>query len=270
MTGVQPCALPISRSDLERQRRLAARGALARRDLEAAETRAEAADRQVQEARALANALRAQLGASGRPDGPAIVQRAPASGVVLRIHQESEAVVAAGTPVLEIGDPRALEVVTDLLSEEAVEVRPGAAVILDRWGGAGALRGRVRRVEPAGFTKVSALGVEEQRVNVVIDFEDPPGIPAGLGDGFRVTSRIVVFEADDVLTVPVGALFRTGADWSVFVVEDGAARRRAVRIGRRSEERAQILEGLRPGDRVVLYPGDRVEEGTPVRHAAGR
>lgn len=259
----------FARSELERTEQLIARGALAARDLEAARTRAEAADRSVQEARALAGALRAQLGAAGETGGEPVVQRAPAGGVILRIHQESEAVLGAGTPVLELGDPTDLEVVTDLLSEEAVSIRPGADVRIDRWGGGEALRGRVRRVEPGGYTKISALGVEEQRVDVVIDFVDPPEVRAGLGDGYRVVSRIVTFSADEVITVPVGALFRTGDSWSVFRVEGDRAALQQVRLGRRSTEQAQILEGLAPGDRVVLHPGDRIEPGTLLTDSEG-
>lgn len=252
----------FTRAELERVRELTDRGALAARDLELAETEAETARRQVQETRATADALRAQLGAPTEPGTGAIVVHAPVGGVVLRRIRESEGVVPAGTPILEIGDVRTLEVVTDLLSEEAVRVEVGAEVLLERWGGKEPLRGRVRRVEPSGYTKVSALGVEEQRVDVVIDFLSSP---EALGDGYRVISRIVTFSADDALVVPSGALLRTGPDWSVFRVTEGRAELLRVRIGARGDDFVQILEGLEPGDEVVLYPGDRIEDGARVR-----
>src|SRR5690606_39452062 len=160
------------------------------------------------------------------------------------------------------GNRRKLEVVTDLLSEDAARVEVGAEVLLERWGGDEALRGRVRRVDPSGYTKISALGVEEQRVDVIVDLDDPPTV---LGDGYRVITRIVTFSEDDVVQVPQGALFRTGTTWSAFRVEDGRARLQPVVIGVRGEERVQILDGLQPGDEVVLYPGDRIDDGTRIR-----
>lgn len=257
-------ARSFAEAELARARRLAESGALARRSLEDAEVRAEAAARQVDEARAIARALRAQL---GRGDGGGlspIELLAPASGSILRIHQESATVVAPGTPILEIGDPSDLEVVTDLLSEEAVAIPAGAPVLVERWGGPKPLRGKVRRVEPSAFTKISALGVEEQRVNVVIDLVDPPEERRGLGDRYRVVTRIVTFSTDDATTVPTGALFRDRQGWRVFVVEEGTARIRSVRIGQRSPQRVQILEGLAPGERVILYPGERIADGAKV------
>jgi HlyD family secretion protein len=190
--------------------------------------------------------------------------RAPAGGRVLRVYQENEGPVAAGTPLLEIGDPAALEVVVDLLTADAVRVRPGAAAELDGFGGAAPLRGVVRLVEPSAFTKISALGIEEQRVLVVID---PAGDAAGwsvLGDGYRVDARILVWEAPAVLRVPAGALFRDREDWSAFVLVDGRARLRRIRIDHRAEGEVEVVDGLREGERVILHPSDRVSDGAEV------
>jgi len=256
-------------AERERQERLAARGAVARRALEEAQLRDEATARQVEEAEAIAAALRAQLGTAGGAAGGPIQLRAPARGRVLRVLQESEAVVAPGTPILEIGDAHDLEIVTDVLSEEAVAIRPEAPVRIERWGGDRVLRGQVRRVEPSAYTKVSALGVEEQRVDVIIDLLDPPELRQGLGDGYRVVTRIVTWSTDDAVIAPLGALFRQGGRWNVFVVRDGRARAQPVEVGRRGDDAVQILEGLSPGDRVVLYPGDRLEDGARVEVARG-
>jgi HlyD family secretion protein len=218
------------------------------RDLESAEFRAQAAAHEVEVARAA-------LADEGEP----IAIRAPVAGRVLRVPEPSERVAAAGTPLLEIGDPGRLEIVADLLSAEAVKVRPGAPLLVEGWGGE-SLRGRVRSVEPSAFTKVSALGVEEQRVNVVGDLDAPPRT---LGDRYRVEVRIVVW-ADSVLAVPASALFRHGEGWRVFVIEQGKARQRDVTIGHRTPFDAEIVRGVRDGDLVISYPSDRVAEGAKV------
>jgi HlyD family secretion protein len=184
---------------------------------------------------------------------------------VLRVVQESEATVAAGAPILEIGDPRALEVVVDVLTADAVAIRPGAAAALDHGGGAPVLAGRVRLVEPAAFTKISALGVEEQRVNVLIDFAAPPTAWGNLGDGHRVDTRITVETADDAVLVPVSALFRHGDGWAVFAVPDSRARLRPVTTGARNGMVAVVLGGLEPGTRVIAYPADAVADGVSVK-----
>jgi HlyD family secretion protein len=181
---------------------------------------------------------------------------------VLRVFEESERIVAAGTPLLEIGDPASIELVIDVLSTDAVRIRPGARVLVEDWGGDGALEARVRSVEPSGFTKISALGVEEQRVNVIGDLAEPN--PA-LGDGFRFEARIVVWEGADVVQVPASALFRHGGAWSVFTVDGDRARRREVSLGRRGGFAAEIREGLAPGEEVVLYPSDRLADGVRIR-----
>lgn len=175
--------------------------------------------------------------------------------------------LAAGTPLLEIGDPSKLEIVTDLLSTDAVKVRPGNEVIIDDWGGA-PLRGVVRRVEPFGFTKVSALGVEEQRVNVVMDFTSPTEDWRKLGHGYRVMTRIVTQREKDALKIPVGALFRAGDAWAAFVNEGsrdgGTARLVPLRIGARNTIEAQVLDGLPEGGLVIVYPSNQVQDGVRV------
>lgn len=194
---------------------------------------------------------------------------APIDGVVLRRLRESEGLVPAGEPLVELGDPSDLEIVADLLSTDAVRVQPGASVLIDQWGGDTVLRARVRRIEPAGFTKISALGVEEQRVNVVLDLEDAAGAWVRLGDGYRVEVRIIVWEEADVVTVPTSALFRRGDAWAVFVADAGRARLAPVTIGQRSQTHAEVTGGLSPGDQVVLHPGDTLSDGTRLSPRAG-
>ncbi|MCP4328708.1 MAG: HlyD family efflux transporter periplasmic adaptor subunit [Alphaproteobacteria bacterium] len=184
--------------------------------------------------------------------------RAPVSGRVLRVFHESAGVVQAAEPLLEIGDPENLEIVADLLSADAVKVRPGQHVFVEEWGGGEPLAGRVRRVEPFGFTKVSALGIEEQRVNVIIDLEDPVAQRSRLGHGYRVEVRIVLWHDEDVLKVPQSALFRHGDFWSVYVAEDGRARLREVTLGHANGLEAEIIDGLAEGASLVLHPSDRI------------
>ena len=189
---------------------------------------------------------------------------APVSGKVLRVLHENEAVVAAGAPIVEIGDPRALEIVVELISEEAVKVREGARATITDWGGAGPLNARVRRVEPSGFTKVSALGVEEQRVNVLLDFTDPVEKWETIADGFRVIAHIVVWEGRNVLRVPAAATFRSGAAWAVFVVRDGRAHLTTIALGKSNDDFAEVTSGLSQGDTVIVHPSDRVSDGARV------
>jgi HlyD family secretion protein len=189
--------------------------------------------------------------------------RAPATGRVLKINQESEAPVQAGAPLLQVGDPLDLEIVADLLSTDAVQITPGAPVRIDGWGGP-PIRARVTRVDPAGSLKVSALGIEEQRVRVTMDFLDLPEVWKRLGHDFRVTVHVTVWNAENVLRVPVAALFRQGEDWAVFSVRDGRARVVKVQLGHRNSRTAEVLSGLSEGDRVVLHPSDRVMEGARV------
>ena len=189
----------------------------------------------------------------------------PVHGRVLGLSRESEGVVGAGQALLEIGDPNALEVVVDLLSTDAVRVEPGTRVLFERWGGEDVLEGRVRVVEPTGFTKVSALGVEEQRVWVVVELTSPVEVWQRLGDGYRVEAAFVLWEGKDILQIPASALFRHAGDWAVFVISDDRAERRKVTVGRRNGLRAQILTGLSEGERVILHPDENIEPGTRVQ-----
>jgi HlyD family secretion protein len=190
---------------------------------------------------------------------------APASGQVLRVFEQNARVVTPGLPLLEIGDPDDLEIVIEVLSRDGAVLTPGTAVELIQWGREAPLRARVRLVEPAAFTKVSALGVEDQRVNVIADFVTPPTERRGLGDQFRVEARIILWEDARVLKVPAGALFRRGERWWAFVMKDGRARLRAVEPGRSSGREIQVLKGLEAGEEVILYPSDRVADGQRVR-----
>lgn len=255
----------VSASQLENDR-LALRAA--ERELEGAEEDQHVAGHELEQARAALSAAR-------NPDGDkadAFVLRAPVSGRVLRVAQASEGMVALGTPLLEIGDLADMEVVAELLTIDALKTPPGTPVRIERWGGEGTLAGRVRLVEPAAFTKISALGVEEQRVRVLIDLLDPPARRGALGDGYRVGVRAIVQARDGVLTVPVGAVFPhpddTGdapARMAVFVLRDGRARLAAVELGGRNGREAWVAKGLARGNRVIVYPGDEVVDGLRVR-----
>lgn len=269
-------ALDKSRADLERTRKLAEKGFVSAsqleqvelgtkintRELEAARYAGQAAAHDVAVARAAL--LHGRGGAAGRPSGRRWEVRTPVSGHVLKVVQESAATVSAGAPLLEIGEPAELEVVVDVLSTDAVQIRPGAAVRLERWGRMEPLEGRVRRVEPAAYTKVSALGVEEQRVNVVIDLTSPAEKWQALGDGYKMDAHIVVASLDNAVKVPVSALFRVGGEWAVFTVTAGRAARRIVQLARRGGLEAVVAKGLAPGDRVIVYPGDAIKEGLRV------
>ena len=250
---------------------LAGIGAVAREDDEASQTAARTAAIALQAAEsALARAEREEQFASARLRTP--VERShpvdvvsPADGVVLKRYRESESVVAAGEALIEVGNPRQLEAVVDLLSTDAVRVRPGNAVSIEGWGGDVPLRGRVQRVEPSGFLKISALGVEEQRVNVIIDFDDAETAACELGDRYRVEARITIWQSEHVVKVPVGSLFRHAGSWAVFVEEGGRARLRAVEVGQRNHEAGEIIKGLRVGERVVLHPPDTLSDGVRIR-----
>jgi HlyD family secretion protein len=230
--------------------------------LAAAEYSVTAAEHELEAARA------ALLEAEGGEAGGAVYEvRSPVAGVVLRRLRESESVVAAGEPLLEIGDPRDLEIVADLLSSDAAQLAPGQRVEIEQWNsreegeGTGTLAGRVERVEPSGFTKISALGVEEQRVDVVIALDQ---VPPQLQDGFRVEIRVVLWEGKDVLQVPASGLFRDGGTWWAFVLDGGKARRQEVEVGALNDLQAAVRGGLRPGDRVILHPTAAVADGVKV------
>ncbi len=265
-----------SRSEAGRYLRLSQEGIVsvetmetAQLDLDTRQEAVEAAEYAVRTARSELQTARVRLlqfsaESAEDVDGTAIRIVSPVSGVVLRRVRESESVVPAGEALLELGDPAQIEVVTDYLSKDAVRMRSGQRVLIDRWGGELPLQGRVRRVEPSGFTKISALGVEEQRVNVVIDIVDPPAVWAGLGDGFRVETRVVVWESEDELKAPTGALFRRDESWAVFAVEGRRAALRRIDVGERNAQEAQVLGGLDVGEQVVVYPSDSLSDGSPV------
>ena len=189
---------------------------------------------------------------------------APVDGKILRILHESEGVIPMGTPLVEIGDPEDMEIVIEMLSRDAVKVQTGDIALIKRWGGAQDIRAQVRLVEPSGYTKISALGVEEQRVNVILDFIDPLEMWQSLGNAFRVEASIIVDRAEGVLYVPISALFRDNEQWSAFVVRDGRAEIQPVTVGRRNDREAEILKGLLQNDRVIIHPGNNVMDGTRV------
>ena len=257
-----------ARRDRGRAEELGREGIIARQVLEQAQTAEASAERDLAAARfrteaaaADVKAARAAVESHEIHTSKPVPVRSPVSGRVMRIPDPSERVVAAGASLMTLGDAAKLEVVVDLLSSDAVKVAPGAEARLVNWGGPHALRAKVRVVEPSGFTKVSALGVEEQRVNVVLDFVDPPG---PLSDGYRVETQIVTWRAEDVVQVPGSALFRCGELWCVFAAEQGIVRRVAVEPGHRSEREVEILGGIEPGARVVLHPPNTLQSGARV------
>jgi len=189
---------------------------------------------------------------------------APASGRVLAVHQKSAGVVLAGASLLEVGEPSQLEAVVDLLTTDAVRVRPGTAVEIVGWGGEQRLAGRVREIEPSAFTRPSALGVDEQRVNVIVTFSDPNEQWAMLGDGYHVEVRLILWSGEQVTQVPLGAVFRQGRAWACYVLDNGSARLRSIEVGHRGETSIEIRSGLQARDVVIVHPGDRVQDGVRV------
>jgi HlyD family secretion protein len=267
-------ALQQVQSDLRRSEQLARDGFIAPTKLETDRLAVQAAQREVESAigdRRVADqelqVARAALSSVQGSGGRAFAVRSPVAGRVLRVREASESTVALGTPLLEVGDTAQLEVVAELLTTDALQAAPGSAVRIERWGGPGTLEGRVRRVEPAAFTKVSALGVEEQRVNVLIDIASPHETWAALGDGFRVAVRIVTRTVDDAVQVPTSAVFPLpdGEGHGVFLVDGGSARQVRVTLGARSGNAAWIREGLQSGQTVIVYPPATVADGVRVR-----
>lgn len=265
----------LAATELLRIRRLAGDGIVSQEALDQAAARAESA---AEAATAAAAAVRTALGeleaanamllepgdGSGSRRLGTLALRSPVDGVVLRRYQESEAVVPAGEPLLEVADPQQLEIIADYLSADAVKMRPGMPAEIHQWGGEHELAARVRRVEPSGFLKISALGVEEQRVWVVLDLDAPYEEWASLGDGYRVEVRVIVWRDEAVLKAPTSSLFRHGDAWAVFAVDRGEARLREVEVGRRNGLAAQILSGLEEGERVIVHPPDSVGDGVAV------
>ncbi len=262
-------AAALSRSEARRIGELAARRLVAESTLDAAR----AAERRDEAALVAARAdsasaghrlasIEALLAEEGRSGGATVLRLpSPATGVVIRRLIEGPSPVAVGTPILEVGDPRELELVVEVLSTQAVALEPGQAARVLRWGGEGELSARVRRIEPGGFTKISALGVEEQRVRVLLDPEGSASGWATLGDGFRVEVAFVTWRRDDALRVPAAALYRSQGDWFVYVDDGGRARSRQVGVGRRGADWAEVLSGLAAGERVVVFPDSRLADG---------
>jgi HlyD family secretion protein len=264
--------LAFAQAELKRSRALVEEKVIAPRELEATERQVQTLERALQSADfavrtaqhqaevARSSLIPARTGAAGT----VIPLVSPVDGVVLRRLQESAAVVAAAQPLVEIGNLADLEIVSDLLSSAAVAVEPGQRVSIEQWGGSRPLKGRVQRVEPSGFTKISALGVEEQRVNVIIDFDEPRSAWQQVGDGYRVEVRIVTWRKDDVLKVPTSSLFRHEGKWAVYTVDGGRASRRLLAVGERNGLEAEVLGGLNAGDQIIVFPSDAITDGAKV------
>lgn len=282
-TGKAQALLAQVKSDAERAAKLSAQGFVAKTALEQAELAVRTAERSVEAAQfaehaaehdvdqARAALTRYRADSAGKTTRNAKWEvRSPVTGSVLKVVRESEGAVGLGEPLLEVAEPRSLEAVVDVLSQDAVALRPGMPARLELGVGVPPLGARVRRVEPAAFTKISALGLEEQRVNVVLDFTDSLERVQTIGDGFRIEAHIVVFRADSALKAPVGALFREVGNWSVYVIADGRATRRQVKVGRTNGVEALIEDGLKAGESVVVYPPDALRDGSQVVHRAAR
>lgn len=268
-------ALEFMTSEAERSRRLFESATISKRFYDNAILEQKTAQAALDSARANLSvrereleSARAALGGAD-PNGAetcCVELTAPVSGRVLRVLTEDEQVVLPGTPLLEIGNPGNLVIAVDLLSRDAVRVQPGADALVTGWGGP-PLPARVERIDPSARTRVSALGIEEQRVEVTLTLTGDPQDWQALGHGFRVLARIALWQGEEVLSIPVGALFRDGSDWATYVVRDGKARLQAITLGERNEDHAQVLTGLLPGDVVILHPGDLVADGVTVSAA---
>jgi len=266
-----------ARDQLQRTASLAAQGVVSPSDLVAARADAEQAEHAVRGADAdirtrQANLASAQMAlASPKAASTQVITvTSPASGVVTKLVQQSERTVAAGAPLVEIGDTQGLEAAIEFLSQDAVKIRPGQRAEIFDWGGPEAIPAQVRLVEPQGFTKVSALGVEEQRTLVMLQFTTAPAAWAGLEPGYRVWGRVYLRELPAAILAPIGALVRDRGEWAVYRVEDGRARLRAVQIGTMNDHDAAVLAGVEPGDRVIVYPSDEIRDGVRVRVVAAR
>jgi len=262
-----------AKTELDRAQRLYATGAMSHQELDNAELKSSTADEELKAADfgvqiatfELEQAQAVLSGGKNHTVGTPFEIRSPISGELLRVFQESESFVQSGTRLLEIGDPRDLEMEIDVLSTDAVKIKPGDKVIVEHWGGDAPLLGRVRLIEPAAFLKISALGVEEQRVNVIADFVNSPEKYRALGDAYRIEARIVISEADNVLKVPAAALFRRGEEWAVFVANRGRALLRPVKVGRRNDLEAEVLTGLSENETVLVHPSDKIQNMTRIQ-----
>jgi len=259
-----------------RMKKLSEGGYISKDDLDQAEAAAKKAQAILLSAEAAVTAAQADLerarsllrhsaaGGDGSP-GEIVIVRAPVSGKVLRLHRESEGVVNSGDPLLDIGNPAGLEVRVEVLSADAVKIKKGMPVLFERWGGDKPLEGRVQVVEPSGFTKISSLGVEEQRVNVIVDFASPAGTWQRLGDGYRLDASFIIWENRDVLQAPASALFRSGEGWAVFTVENKRARQRPVQVGHHNGLSAEIVSGITEGEVIITHPDDAIHDNSRVR-----
>ena len=264
--------LTFAQAELKRAQKLVEERVIAPRELEGTERQAQTLERGLQSADFAVRAAQHQVELArasllqtraGRT-GTVIPLYSPVDGVILRRLAESETVVPTGHPLLEIGDLANLEIVSDLLSSAAVAVQPGQEARIEQWGGEAPLSATVRRIEPSGFTKISALGVEEQRVNVILDFTDPRDTWRSIGDGYRVEVRIIVWRKDDVLKVPTSSLFRHEGRWAVYRVEKDTAFLQVLEVGQRNGLEAEVLSGLRAGDRIVVFPSEAIGDGVKV------
>ncbi|WP_339758068.1 HlyD family efflux transporter periplasmic adaptor subunit [uncultured Hoeflea sp.] len=265
----------LARASHDRAIKLAATNIVSQSQLEKIEGELDLAEAQVRSAEAMIKLRQAELASaqarlsqpgqtpSNTANGECCVAiTSPIDGIILSLNAKSEQAASVGQLIAEVGDPTDLEITVDVLSADAVKIRPGSRVLITDWGGPDALEAQVERVEPSGFTKVSALGISEQRVNAIIALKDPP--PADLGHGFRVIANLIIWSSDAVMQVPVSALYRNGGNWAVFKMEDGRARVAAVAIGHMTDRRAEILSGLTDGDQVLLYPSDALEDGSLI------
>jgi len=270
----------LADQELKRARELARDQFLSAQAVDQASSRSQLAQANLQAAQHAVNVARYDLetaraalirasSASTAGANERIPVTSPITGRVLKVIHESEGTVAAGQPLIEVGNPETLEVEVEVLSTSAVRIAPGAKVVLDRWGGEAPLQAVVRRVEPTGFTKISALGVEEQRVRVIVDIAAPRAAWQRLGDGYRVEARFVIWEEADVLQVPTSALFRQNSGWAVFVREGEVARLRPVEVGQRTGLQSQILKGLDVDEQVVSHPDDKIADGVKIKPRSG-
>lgn len=266
----------LAATELQRARALFEKGHIAKSALDRAESAARQAEANLSAAEAEVRSAEAEVkraqtalqyspaeGQKGKEKAASV--RSPVTGRVLKLHRESEGAVAAGEPLVDVGDTSSLEVRAEVLSTDAVSIKPGDKVLFERWGGQGRLEGKVRLVEPAAFTKISSLGVEEQRVVVVSDIVSLPESWQRLGDGYRVEARFVVWHSDKALKVPSGALFRSGEKTAVFVVEDGKAVERLIKTAHVNGSEAEVIEGLSAGEEVIVHPDDALKNGTKVK-----
>jgi HlyD family secretion protein len=264
--------LVFLKGELDRATSLIRRGTISERAFQKAQLDAETAQAVLESAKAMLMVRKRELERAGAAlietsgtgaNTCCIEVRAPVSGRILRVLTESEQVVQAGTALAEIGDPTDLEIVADLLSRDAVQIKPGAAAVIDGWGGE-PLSAKVVRIDPSAITKVSALGIEEQRVQAVLALDGAAATHAALGHGFRIVVRITLWKGESLLAVPIGALFRRGADWAAYTVENGVARLRVLQLGARNGEFAEVKAGFTEGETAVLHPSDKVADGVAV------